>query len=282
MVTCMNCYTRSKQFPAKSSGATVPCRFLLRMINRERRPLYGRQSLTSSKTTSMDTRRKKVRYGPTYQFSPPILNYSSLMKIHITINNTNITLVDSDDLDTVEDIQPEANDDLSDGNDTDDDTPVQTADDIILASLESGALAGVCEVTAAVREIQNQEEQRVVEFACRGCSCDSGHNKTCCYLFSLDYHWDTLTELTHDDVDTHHTIQTTNLHGHHNTNSAERKRTFTSLATVSRTTFWFLHTINTKRFKNLKRSNINNGPVVRVYGNKDRKLKCHLTSHSNK
>ena len=58
--------------------------------------------------------------------------------------------MDSDDLDTVEDIQPEANDDLSDGSDTDDDTP---GDDSISGCLENGALAGVCEVTAAMREI---------------------------------------------------------------------------------------------------------------------------------
>ena len=72
---------------------------------------------------------------------------------------------------TVEDIQPEANDDLSDASDTDDDTPVQTANDIISASLETGALAGVCEVTAAVRKIDNQEQERVREFDCWGCSC---------------------------------------------------------------------------------------------------------------
>ena len=95
--------------------------------------------------------------------------------------------MDSDDLDMVEDIQPEANDDLSDGSNTDDDTPVQTADDIISASLESGALAGVCEVTAAVREVDNQEEERVRAFACGGCSCDYGPNKIpCCLLFSVD------------------------------------------------------------------------------------------------
>ena len=110
------------------------------------------------------------------------------MKTHITVNNT---LVDSDDLGTVEEIQPEANDDLSDGNDTDDDTPVQRADDIISASLESGALAGVCEVTATVREIRhvdNQEEERVREFACWGCSCDYGPN------IAFSFQWTTTSQ----------------------------------------------------------------------------------------
>ena len=160
------------------------------------------------------------------------------MKLHITINNT---LVDSDDLDMVEDIQPEAIDDLSDGNDT----PVLTADDIISASLESGVLAGVCEVTMAVREIDNQEEERFREFTCQVAAV-TGPNKTpCCLLFSVDYYQsvrDTLTELTHNELDLlvmgqvmAHTIQTINLQGHHSTSPAERKEikaTFTTLATV--------------------------------------------------
>ena len=86
----------------------------------------------------------------------------------------------------VEDIQPEATSDSSDVSNTDDETPVWTADGIISAS---GALTGVCEVTVAVREIDDREEGRIREFARQGCSCDYSLNKSpCCLLFSVGYY----------------------------------------------------------------------------------------------
>ena len=54
----------------------------------------------------------------------------------------------------VEDIQPEATSDSSDVSNTDDETPVWTADGIISAS---GALTGVCEVSVTVREMDDRE-----------------------------------------------------------------------------------------------------------------------------
>ena len=42
-------------------------------------------------------------------------------------------------------------------------------------------------------------------------------------------------------------------------------------------TFLFLHNIGLKRFKNIKKSYLVNGPAVRVHGNMGKRPKHHLT-----
>ena len=54
----------------------------------------------------------------------------------------------------------------------------QTADDIVFASVVSGALSQVCEVTAVIRELDDKENDLVKEFASLGCGCDFGPKKT--------------------------------------------------------------------------------------------------------
>lgn len=149
-----------------------------------------------------------------------------------------------------------------------------------------------CEVTVSMRQIDNHEEERVRQFGCQGCSCKNGpNNSPCCLLFSVSYYQslrDTLSEMTHDELDLlvmgqvmAHTVQTKHVQCHHGASPAERKlihcQFFHLGHHVCQTTFLFLHTIGTKRFKNLKRSYLDNGPVVRVHGNSGRKPKFHLT-----
>jgi len=53
----------------------------------------------------------------------------------------------------------------------------QTADDVVFASVVSGALSEVCEVTAVMRELDDKENDLVKEFANQGCGCDFGPKK---------------------------------------------------------------------------------------------------------
>ena len=99
-----------------------------------------------------------------------------------------------------------------DESDHEEETP-QTAADIASVSLASGALSEVCEVTAAMRELDDRENDLFKDFVSWGCSCDFGPKKTPC----------------------------------------------------------------SKRFKNIKKSYLTNGPAVRVHGNKGKRPKHHLT-----
>ena len=102
----------------------------------------------------------------------------------------------------VEDHEP-----VSDGEpeDSDQENTTQTADDIVSASLASGALSEVCDVTAVMRELDDKESDLVKEFVSRGCSCDFGPRKTpCSMLFPLKHYQSlraTLTEMSHDELD---------------------------------------------------------------------------------
>ena len=93
--------------------------------------------------------------------------------------------------------------------------------------------------------------------------------------------------MSHDELDLlvlgqvmAHTFQDSTLVGHHSTSPVESQKTYGNFYhlghRICQTTFLFIHTIGTKRFKNLKKSYLNTGPVARVHGNKGRKPKCHL------
>ena len=59
----------------------------------------------------------------------------------------------------------------------------------VSASLASGALSEVCDVTAVMRELDDKESDLVKEFVSRGCSCDFGPRKTpCSMLFPLEHY----------------------------------------------------------------------------------------------
>jgi len=102
----------------------------------------------------------------------------------------------------------------------------QTADDLVFASVVSGALSEVCEVTAVMRELDDKENDLVKEFASRDCGCDFGPKKTPCSMrFSVEHYQSlraTFSEMSHDELDLFvmgqvmaHCYQSTTLHGHH-------------------------------------------------------------------
>ena len=77
--------------------------------------------------------------------------------------------------------------------------------DIVSASLlMSGALSEVCEVTAAMRELDDRENDLVKDFVSQGCSYDFGHKKTpCSTLFQVEHYQSlraTFTEMSHDEL----------------------------------------------------------------------------------
>ena len=152
--------------------------------------------------------------------------------------------------------------------DDEEETP-QTATDIVLTSLASGALSEVCEVTAAMRELDNKESELVTDFVSRGCSCDFGPRKTpCSMLFPVEYYQSlraTFAEMSHDELDLvvmgqimAHCYQSSTLHGHHSSTPEERKSTYNQFyhhsQRVCQRTFLFLRNIGLKRFKNMKKS----------------------------
>ena len=60
---------------------------------------------------------------------------------------------------------------------------------IVSASLSSGALSEVCEVTAVMRDLDDKESDLIKEFVSRGCGCDFGPKKTLCsMLFPVNTH----------------------------------------------------------------------------------------------
>ena len=182
-------------------------------------------------------------------------------------------------------------DEEAEDNDIEEDT-TQTADDLVFASVVSGALSEVCEVTAVMRELDDKENDLVKEFASRGCGCDFGPKKTPCSMrFSVEHYQSlraTFSEMSHDELDLFvmgqvmaHCYQSTTLHGHHSCSPEERKVTYGHFyhhgQRVCQRTFLFLHNIGIKRFKNIKKSYLKDGPAVRVHGNTGRRAKHHLT-----
>ena len=177
-----------------------------------------------------------------------------------------------------------------------DEETTQTADDIVSASLASGALSEVCEVAAVMRELDDKENDLVERFVSQGCSasCDFGPKKTpCSMLFPVEHYKSlraALSEMSHDELDLFmmgqimaHCYQSTTLQGHHtsSTSPEQRKTTYGQFyhqgQRVCQRTFLFLHNIGLKRFKNIKKSYLMNGPAVRVHGNMGKRPKHHLT-----
>lgn len=213
--------------------------------------------------------------------------------IKIRLHN-NAIIVDDDSLGPVEDYDPVVDEDPEDS-DQDEET-TQTADDVVSASLASGSLSEVCEVAAVMRELDDKETDLVEQFASRCCStsCDFGPKKTPCSMLFPVEHYKSLraafSEMSHDELDLFvmgqimaHCYQSTTLQGHHtsSTSSEERKTTYGQFyhqgQRVCQRTFLFLHNISLKRFKNVKKSYLMNGPAVRVHGNTGKRPKHHLT-----
>ena len=57
-----------------------------------------------------------------------------------------------------------------------DTTITPTADEIVSASLSSGALLAVCDIEMATRPRDEEEEACIQDFVVRGCGCDVGPN----------------------------------------------------------------------------------------------------------
>ena len=172
------------------------------------------------------------------------------------------------------------------------DETTQTAEDIVSESLASGALSEVCEVMAVMRDLDDKESDLIKEFVSWGCGCDFGPKKTpCSMLFPLEHYQSlrtTFTEMSHDELDLFvmgqimaHCYQSNTLQGHHSSSPEQRKTTYGQFyhqgQRVCQRTFLFLHNIGLKRFKNIKKSYLMNGPAVRVHGNTGKRPKHHLT-----
>ena len=166
-----------------------------------------------------------VRSGPTYY------DYYTreLLITHKKYNNLE------------EDLEEELQDDAEDPQDDQELEPKQdtitipTADELVSASLRSGALLAVCEIEEA-RAVDDEEEKRVKEFVDRGCGCDNGPNKSqCSLLFPIEHYRSlrsTFAELNHDELDLivmghimAHTFRSSLLQGHHSYVPAERRIT---------------------------------------------------------
>ena len=222
-----------------------------------------------------------VRSGPTYY------DYYTreLLITHKKYNNLE------------EDLEEELQDDAEDPQDDQELEPEQdtitipTADELVSASLRSGALLAVCEIEEA-RAVDDEEEKRVKEFVDRGCGCDNGPNKSqCSLLFPIEHYRSlrsTFAELNHDELDLivmghimAHTFRSSLLQGHHSYVPAERRITYSQFFhqghRVCQRTFLFIHTIGIKRFKGIKSSYLNTGPVPRVHGNRGRRPKHQLS-----
>lgn len=174
------------------------------------------------------------------------------------------------------------------------DTPITppTADEIVSASLSSGALLTVCDIDPTTTEREDEEEACIQDFAVQGCGCDVGPGRSqCSRLFPVEHYRScrsTFAELRHDKLDLlvigqvmAHTFQSTTLLGHHSSSPADRKTTYTHFYhqghRVCRRTFLFIHTIGKKRFKNIKASYLQSGPIPRVHGNTGKRPKHHLS-----
>lgn len=208
------------------------------------------------------------------------------MNIHNSYNND----LDDDDLEEVEDHEQAADEELEESDYSQDTT--QSADDIVSASIATGALSDVCEVTATMRELDEKETDLVKDFVSRGCTCDFGPRRTpCSMLFPVEHYQSmrsTFTEMSHDELDLivmgqimAHCYQSATLQGHHSSSPEVRKTTYGQFYhlghRVCQQTFLFLHNIGLKRFKNIKKSYLTNGPAVRVHGNMGKRPKHHLT-----
>ena len=223
--------------------------------------------------------------NPTYLMNT--INKS--MNIH---NNNTKTTVDGNEPEPDEDVQQSDDEQPDEPEFQEGDNHSPTAEDIVSASLASGALSEMCEIAVSHRSLDDQEEARVRAFVDKCCECDNGPAKTpCSMLFPVEHYRSlraTFTELSHDELDLlimgqvmAHTYQSPMLQGHHTRTPAERKKTYGQFfhqgQRVCQQTFLFLHNIGLKRFKNIKSSYIKTGPVPRVHGNTGKQPKHHLT-----
>lgn len=170
-----------------------------------------------------------------------------------------------------------------------DDAIPQTADEIVSASLLSGALSDACDIEIEVRPLDVEEEELIKTFIDRGCSCDLGPHKTpCCKSFSVDHYLSlrcAFAEMTHDELDMivmGQVMATCHLSSTAESSEAPEitrniMRYYHQGVAVCRRTFLFIHNIGLKRFKNVKASYHRHGPAARVHGNKGRRRKGHLS-----
>ena len=140
-------------------------------------------------------------------------------------------------------------------------------------------------MTAVMRELDEKESDLVRGFVSRGCSCDFGPWKTpCSMLFPLEHYQSlraTFTEMSNDELGLYVMGQSSTLQGHHSSSPEQRKGMYGQFyhhgQRVCHRTFLFLHNIGIKRFNNIKKSYLQNGPAVRVHGNTGKTPKHHLT-----
>ena len=121
-------------------------------------------------------------------------------------------------------------------------TPITppTADDIVSASLSSGALLTVCDIDLTTTAREDKEEACIQDFVVKGCGCDVGPNRSqCSRLFPVEHYQSfrsTFAELSHDELDLivmgqvmAHTFQSTTLVGHRTASPAVRRITYTAV-----------------------------------------------------
>ena len=81
----------------------------------------------------------------------------------------------------------------------------QSAKEIVSASLVSGSLTDICDVSVTMRSIDADEEELVKTFADHCCMCAFGpHKSPCCKLFSADHYLSicgALAEMTNNELD---------------------------------------------------------------------------------
>ena len=111
------------------------------------------------------------------------------------------------------------------------DTPI-TADEIVSASLISGALLTVCDIYPTTTEREDEEEACIQDFVVQGCGCDVGPSRSrCSRLFAVEHYRSfrsTFAEPSHDELDLlvmgqvmAHTFQSTTVLGHHSYRPAD-------------------------------------------------------------
>ena len=101
-------------------------------------------------------------------------------------------------MDGVEEDPLEEIDDLEESN-------PPSAKEIVSASLESGSLTDICDVSVTMRSIDTDEEELVKTFPDHGCTCVFGpHKSPCCKQFSEEHYLTVrgaLSEMTKDELD---------------------------------------------------------------------------------
>ena len=151
-------------------------------------------------------------------------------------------------------------------------------------------LTSARDIQVLLRPCDTEEEEMVAQFASAGCGC----SKKCSSQFSVDYVRDIRAQyydLTRSELDM---VLLGQLMASTNTSEkvvvesghleAERKRAYTTFyhagKVVCGKTFRFLHTVGSKRLKNLAKSLKNNGLTPRIHGNTQKRPKHSLSFES--